>query len=95
MKALITLNGIAAIDKPVSVMNIECANEKQLVTKLKELQSAYSIDGKDRPKIQKFNIPTKKDPSKTRKVIDCSTQADWHHVAHINVSSSTVSTEIL
>lgn len=95
MKALITLNGLAAIDKPKNLMNIECENEAQLITKLKELQGGYSLDGKDKPKIAKHTIPSAKYPGKMRKVIDCSTYADWHHVAHINVSSPSVPTEKL
>lgn len=89
MKALITLSGLA-FDIPTSVTNVEYEDEKQLITKLKELQSAYSADGSDRPKIKKLKVPSKQSPGKMRNVIDCYTEADWHHVAHINVSSAKV-----
>jgi hypothetical protein len=95
MKALITLNGIPQIDKPQSILNVEYNDEKQLINKLKDMQSGYSLDGRDKPKISRFDLPSKKYPGKTRKVIDCSTFADWHHVAHVNVSSPSVPTEII
>ena len=95
MNALITLNGLAAIDTPKSVLNVQFDDEAKLVAKLKELQSGYSLDGQDRPKIKKHTIPSKKYPGKTRRVIDCSTYADWHHVAHIGVVSKEVPVEIL
>jgi len=88
MKALITLNGNPLIDTPTSVLNVEYDNERQLVAKLKEMQSGYSLDNKDKPKISRFKVPSKKDPSKMRTVIDCSTYADWHHVAHIGLWST-------
>lgn len=76
-------------------MNIECEKEGQLIAKLKELQGGYSVDSSDKPKIEKHKIPSTKYLGKMRKVIDCSTYADWHHVAHINVSSPSVPTEII
>lgn len=95
MKALITLNGIPLIDTPKSVLNVEYDSEDQLISKLKQMQSGYSLDERDKPKIKRFDVPSKKDPSKMRKVIDCSSYADWHHVAHIGVTSPKVLTEIL
>lgn len=95
MKSLITLNGLASIDNPKSILNVEYDDEKQLIAKLKELQGAYCLDGKDKPKIARHSVPSKQYPGKMRKVIDCSTQADWHHVAHIGVSIPSVSTLVL
>lgn len=92
MKALITLNGIASIDKPQNLLNVEYNDEKQLIAKLKDMQSGYSLDVRDKPKISRFDVPSKQYPGKTRKVIDCSTYADWHHVAHISVSAPSVET---
>lgn len=95
MKALISLHGAAAIDTPKSIINVEYTDEKNLIAKLKDLQSGYSLDGeKDRPKIEKHTVASKI-PGKTRKVIDCYTYADWHYVAHIGVSSKKVPTEQL
>lgn len=90
MKALITLNGLPQIDKPQSILNVEYDDEKQLISKLKDLQSGYSLSGRDKPEISTMELPSKKYPGKKRKVIDCSTYADWHHVAHVNVSSPNV-----
>lgn len=95
MIALITLNGLPGIDKPKNLMNIQCKSEAQLIDKLKELQSGYSLDGKDKPRIDRHNVPSKQYPGKSRKVIDCSTYSDWHHIAHINVSSPSVQTETI
>lgn len=91
MKALITLAGLV-FDKPTSVVNVEYDNEKQLIAKLKELQLGYSVDGRDKPKINRLQVPSKQYPGKMRNIIDCSTYADWHHVAHLNVSSEKVPT---
>lgn len=94
MKALITLAGLP-FDKPKSVLNVEYTNKEQLITKLKELQSGYSVDGKDKPRIKNLKVPSKRYPGKMRIVIDCYTEADWHHVAHINVISEKKETLIL
>src|SRR5580765_3912479 len=94
MKALITLAGLP-FDKPTSLLNLEYDNEKQLISKLKNLQSGYSQDYRDPPKIEKKQVPSKQYPGKMRNVIDCYTDSDWHHVAHINVSSEKVPTIIL
>lgn len=92
MIALITINGIAAIgDKPKSLMVVEYTEEERLIHFLKNLQIGYSVASRDLPKIRRLEMPSERYPGKMRKVIDCYSQADWHHVAHLNVSSSSPS----
>lgn len=92
MHALITLNGLPNIDKPKSIVNVSYNDEKQLIVKLKALQAGYSFDGRDKPKIKRYKVPGK---NGLRSIIDCFTDADWHYVAHINVSSTSAPTENL
>jgi hypothetical protein len=92
MKAAIYLHGLYIMgqpvtdqDKPKAVKTVEYTDEKALIAHLKQLQSGYSEDGRDRPKIERHTLPGKKEGT-TRIVIDCHTSADWHYVAHVGLS---------
>lgn len=97
--ALITLNGNHAVgDRPKNVKLVQYTNESTLISHLKELQKGYSLDGRDRPKIERHLLPSAKNPGKFRTVIDCYTYSDWHYVAHLGITlreGSTIPIEII
>jgi len=76
--AAIYLHGLARIDKPEPVQTVKYKEDKQLIAHLLELQRGYCEA--DKPKIDYHMVPHK---DSFRQVIDCHSEADFHHVAQV------------
>lgn len=77
--AIISLQGLAIMDKPKFLKTVEYNDEKQLIDHLKDLQRGYHEKGDGSPKIKRLEQEIN---GKIRKAIDCyGEHSDWHYVA--------------
>lgn len=76
--ATIHLHGIPGEDQPEAIKTVYYSDIESLKSHLTQLQMGYCDNDGERPKITEHEHPDTK-----KKILDCHSDADFHHVARL------------